>query len=456
MRRRLFLLLTVCAFAASCTPDDPQPSPQPDPEPQPTIEFQITSDNPMEFTAEGGECVITYAIANPDEKLVVSAYAEVDWLIQAGAADAGQNEIVYVVEKNEGAARSASIVVTYDRDYEVIVNQSAASAELELQPEGEELPYLSAVYYGNQYGASEHDYNYSIVLSTMENCIDIVTGEYYLSANNTYLLLDLYSSVPAENYNVSFAVPEGEYVFDPEDSATAGTVCSYYSYLYVTDKREGIETHFVSGKVTVTSGFIQADLVAENGEEYHFHTRRTSVDNAPLFKGSGFAGEFSSLTGDLELPFEEPGYYAESLGDYYVVGKNDWYLYLDDYANGHVLMLEVLTPMDDELPVGDFAVSSDLSLDRMVLPGFVGGYGDALWSWYAYYDENGYDVLEKAPIVSGTLSIIDNGDDTYTAVCDFVDDLGNRITGECTGCFESPGYMNRLSAERTSGRPARK
>ena len=45
----------------------------------PTIEFQITSENPMEFTAEGGACVIKYAITNPDATLSVT---EAKWISQ--------------------------------------------------------------------------------------------------------------------------------------------------------------------------------------------------------------------------------------------------------------------------------------------------------------------------------------------------------------------------------------
>ena len=56
--------------------------------------------------------------------------------------------------------RSAAIRLKYDSiEHEVTVNQAAAEPEPE--PTATELPYLSGIYFGNQYGATEADYNYS-------------------------------------------------------------------------------------------------------------------------------------------------------------------------------------------------------------------------------------------------------------------------------------------------------
>ena len=445
--KRFFFILAACAFAAACKPD-PHPVPQPDPQPEAKVEFKIVSQNPMEFTADGGDCVIKYTITNPDETLNVSASADVDWLIETDATYAGQNEIVLVVEKNEGEARTAKVVVTYDKQYEVVVNQAAAVVVPEPdKPEAVELPYLSAVYYGNMYGATADDYNYSLVLATSEKVIDIVTGEYSIYANNTYLLIDLFSDQPSENYTLSFDIPVGEYEFDQYNTCQAGTLGAEYTYLYITNDTEGEEIHFVAGKVTVTEEGISVELSAEDGTEYRFYTPVVSVDNTDLFKPDGLMGQFSTLEGDLEIPFEYPSLYAECYGDYFVVGKNSWVMYIDDYATYQSLILELLTPYEDEVPVGEFKVTSDLAEDRVVLPGFVSASGEGMWSWYVAYAEDGYDISGQAPVVDGTVIITDNGDETYTAVCDLVDDLGNKITGECTAYFESVGpYYRKVSA----------
>lgn len=327
--------------------------------------------------------------------------------------------------------------------------------EPEPEPEpvdGVNLPHISGLYFGNQYSADEDSYNYLIALSTAENCYDIVTGDMILLPENTYLILDLYSSLPSRNYNVSFSVPAGEYVFDPEKTLAPGTVGSEYTYLYVTDEDTGTEIHFKSGKVIVTDERLEAEFLAEDGAEYHFYTEALSVDNSLLFTGDGFEGEFSTLEGNLLIPFEDPAIYAECLDDYYVIGKNDWVLYIDDYATGHSLILEILAPLDESLPLGEFNVSDDLELDRMVLPGYVNGYGEGMWSWYQLYDENGLDVLDAAPVKDGILKMTDAGNGMYTAEFDFTDDAGNRISGKCTAALDSKVWT------RVPGicRPARK
>lgn len=85
-----------------------------------------------------------------------------------------------------------------------------------------------------------------------------------------------------------------------------------------------------------------------------------------------------------------------------------------------------------------------------------------MWSWYALYGEDGYEVLSQAPIVDGKVTITDNGDETYTALCDLVDDLGNKITGECVAYYDSVNpYMRKSSvirqpkAKRLSEMPVR-
>lgn len=337
-------------------------------------------------------------------------------------------------------------------------NDPAPTPEPTPEPtyEGTELPHLSGIYFGNNYGATESDYNYSLALSTAENCFDIVTGESILAANNTYLYIDLYSSTPSDNYNISFTIPEGEYLLDTEDSATAGTLSATYTCIYVTNDEEGVETHFVSGKVVVTKEHIEASFVDAEGNEYNYYSTDLDVDNSTLFAGSGMYGEFSTLEGDHNIEFSYGALYAECYGDYYVIGKNSWTVYIDDYATNEGLTMEILTPFSDEAPVGEFEVSSNLNLERLALPGFVDGYGNVLWSWYKQADEN-YDVICNAPIKSGKVTIADNGDGTHTATIDVVDDKGFKISGTCTAYFEVYGYMASTATRSShSTKPSRR
>lgn len=449
--KRLFLFLAACAFAVACEPDT-RPGTQPDPQPEVKVEFKIISPSPMELDAEGGDCVIRYTIDEPDESLKVSVSTDVDWITETDATYAAENEIVLVVQKNDGDAREATVAVTYDKQYEVIVHQAAAAVEPEPEPKDViELPFLSAIYFGNMYGATENDYNYSIVLGTSENVLDIITGEYAIYPHNTYLLLDLFSDQPSENYSLSFDIPAGEYSLDQESTCQAGTVSAEYSSLFLAGETDGEEIFFVEGTVTVTEDSITAELIAEDGTEYKFFTPAVSVDNTGLFKAEGLPGEYSTLEGDLHITFEDPVMYLENYGDYYVVGKNTWLMYLGDNALSHSLGFEFLLPYEDEAPVGEFKVTSDLTCEQLILPGFVSDSGESMWSWYIDFTEDGSDFSDTAPIVDGTVTITDNGDETYTAICDLVDDLGNRITCECTASMEilAPFYRKTATKART-------
>lgn len=419
--------------------DDPnQGTEQPE---QPEIEFQLTSDTVVELSCDGGMFVITYAITNPDENLAVDVDIKAGWISLTDALDATPNQVKLYAEANQSVEpRSAEVVVTYGEfKANVLVNQ-AADERL--------LPYLSGIYYGDYYGAG---YNYTVVLSTAQNVLDVVTGDYYLAEGHKYLFIDLFSAEPSAEYNVKFNVPAGEYLFDVDNTAMAGSVGAEYTYFYDATA-EGEQVSFVGGNVVVAENFIEATMMGADGVEYYFYTNTASVDNTALFKGNGMSCELSTLAEDLVIDFASPSLYAECYYDYYVVGKDLWVLYIDDYATGHSLAMELLTPMG-EAPVGKFEVSSDLAKERLALPGFADGYGETWWSWYYLYD--GYDVVGMAPVVSGSLEIVDDGTGTHTATFSFKEDKGYTISGSCTAYFETYGDVSVLSAKRHTA-PSRK
>lgn len=305
-----------------------------------------------------------------------------------------------------------------------------AAEQPEPQPDAVELPYLSGLYFGNQYGATVEDYNYSVVLATTPNCFDTITGDVLIVDNSQYLFLDIYAGTPAEEYNIRFTIPEGTYSIDLKDSAVAGTVGYKYSSLYTTNDTTGTEVFFVSGTVTVSDNTILAVLLGDDGVEYRFSCPTASVDNSQNFGPTFAPGEQSTLEGDLEVAFSQGVIFSDNYGDYYVVGKNNWYLYVKDEATGDTFTLELLAPMTDPMPIGRFPVTRDLNEAQMVLPGYVNA-GEIMWSWYCFYDQNGI-VTVSAPIDTGEVTITDNGDETVSVTIDVVDDMGNKITGTCT------------------------
>mgnify|MGYP003304097072 CR=1 FL=1 len=415
--------------------------------PAPTVD--LVSGATVEVNAKGGDVEITYEWNYAPRKELIEVTSSANWVVVNGV-----NELctqLEVAENSTTEQRSATIRIAY-LTAECIVTINQAAAEV-VTPDDQciELPYLSGIYFGNQYGATENDYNYSLTLSNIDNCIDIITGEVTLLENSTYLFLDLYASKPAERLNVSFDIPEGKYHLDANDSATSGTIGATYSSLYITNDTEGEEIFFVNGSVIVTADGIEAKLYDEDGNEYHYFCPQTTVDNSDNFGPAWAPEEQSTLTEDLNVEFSDGAIYAECYGDYYVIGKNTWMYFVDDYATGDSFCFELLTDVDAEYPVGTFPVSNDLNKEQMALPGYVNGDGNTMWSWYNLYNDNN-DVISAAPIVDGEVVIVDNGDETFTVTINVVDDLGHKLTGKCVAYGEFYGTRSQVVRHTLSPR----
>lgn len=299
----------------------------------------------------------------------------------------------------------------------------------EPDPDTIELPYLSGIYFSNQYGATENDYNYSIVLATAERCLDIITGEILILDNSQYLFLDLYAQSPAEEYNIRFDVPVGTYTLDTKNLGRAGSIAAELSSFYTTDDTTGNEVFFEAGTVTVTDEAIYAALRGKDGNDYHFSCPTRSVDNSQNFGPTFSPPEQSTLEGDLDIAFRNCAIFTECYGDYYVVGKSNWLLYVKDEDTGDTISFELLADLDATLPTGHFPVTNDLNERQMALPGYVNG-GETMWSWYYHYADY-TSVTASSPIASGVVAVTENSDGTLTVSVDVVDDMGNRIAGEC-------------------------
>ena len=305
------------------------------------------------------------------------------------------------------------------------------------------LSETSGIYYGNKYCTSEDVYNYGLVISNKANVYDIVTGDIMaIWPNSQYFFLDLYSATPSQNYSISFKIPNGVYNFDVNNSTDAGTVGAEYSYLVLvgedTESEDGAEVvFFESGVVTVSDNLIDAVLITADGKQYHIQCGDDDVDNTNAFGAAALPGEFSTLTDNVSIPFAEPMVFAEHYGDYYVIGKDNWVLYLYDLAAGHTVMLELLAPVSNgaELPLGTYAVSNDITKSRVTLPGYVDAFGEMYFSWYAQMNFETEEALAAAPVKTGTVTISKEGEE-YSVAFDLKDDLGNAITGTCVAYAE--------------------
>ena len=89
-----------------------------------TPEFNLTSEETMEFTQDGQYGVITFELVNPVAGASVTAKANASWVKNFAVREA-DGEIAFEVEANTGAAREAKITATYGMlEFKVTVKQA--------------------------------------------------------------------------------------------------------------------------------------------------------------------------------------------------------------------------------------------------------------------------------------------------------------------------------------------
>lgn len=122
MKKLFYLMLALPLFVA-CT-DKPEPEPQP--EPQKKAQLILTSNEVMNFKAEGGQGTIEYTLVNAREGVEFEAVCEAAWIGEFAYGDV----ITFQVAENEAEeAREAKITVNYaEASMEVTVKQAGKKA----------------------------------------------------------------------------------------------------------------------------------------------------------------------------------------------------------------------------------------------------------------------------------------------------------------------------------------
>ena len=89
-----------------------------------TPEFNLTSEATMEFGQDSAIGTITYEIVNPISGVTVTAKSNQSWVNGVAVREA-DNQIVFMVDANTGAAREAKITATYGMlEFKVTVKQA--------------------------------------------------------------------------------------------------------------------------------------------------------------------------------------------------------------------------------------------------------------------------------------------------------------------------------------------
>ncbi len=312
------------------------------------------------------------------------------------------------------------------------------------------LSEVGGAYFDVQYSEVPDSYNYNVILSNHKNVYDPYSAGVDFKPSAQYLSLDIFAGAPSANYSLTFKAPNGVYTLDTENTTAAGTMGTEYTCLYLVDEDNGVEeVFFASGTVTVTDALIDAVLTAEDGKVYHVQCPNNLVDNSQSWGLGAMPQSVTTLTDDLNVPFTgESEIYADPYGDYLVVGKNLWFLYVDDYDSGDEFYIWLLVDPAKASPAGTYAISGDLTKECALI-GYPCAYTYALvGSWWTHLDENS-DPDAMAALVSGSVVLTEGEEGMGTVVINAVDDLGHKVTGTCNApltVVEAGGWsLNKLS-----------
>lgn len=119
LRNLFFALLALPLAFAAC---EPEPTPEPQPEPGVKPQLILTSDDVMNFKADGGNGIIEYTLVNAKEGTEFTHECEAEWISNFAFGE----DITFEVAANDGDARTAKITIKYDtQSFDVTVNQEA-------------------------------------------------------------------------------------------------------------------------------------------------------------------------------------------------------------------------------------------------------------------------------------------------------------------------------------------
>lgn len=396
LRRLFFALLALPLAFAACEPVEPGVENK-------EYNINLTSENVLNFEAEGGQGVITYNLIEVTRNSVapqpeVEATCAAEWITDITVAET----ITFNVAANEGEARETKIVVSYDeQEIEVAIKQAAKIVEP--KPEDGvvfEAQVLTGEYYGDYYTPDAG--NYYIFFSDYGFSED---GN--LLTNSIYYQLDLYGVLyEGEAVNGYIPLPEGTYTLDVNDTMAVGTIgYSYSCYMKTNNSEIEVEVPFEAAELVVAADGSCVLTATIQGEKHTvtFSGASTISDKREVNTG----GEDQ----EMEAQYASATYY----GDQYSPGVADnFYFFLSDKgfdADGWELpnatyyrfdlFSDIVNPEEGlAIPYGTYTIDNGSSE-----PFTIG----AQYSAYYIMDSEGWDYAVSSAITSGTVTISEDG-----------------------------------------------
>ncbi len=424
----LALLCCVCAVAVSCSDDDDDNGGEVS-ESAPSVLVTTSSGSDsftINITTSNGAYQYGY-VASTSALSVTAAQilsGSVSGVYSAGVYSAstdGSSKSVVIDAAESTTYYVYAAAVTANGTYSSIASGSvttlASSSSTDITPE---LDYATGYYYGDYY-TDGTTVEYYIVLSAADLDEDYQTGA-------PYYILSLRSTTKPTSGTVT--IPEGTYtVSDADGNNVIYQGDSYYAvygdgeFSTLSNFADGSLAVSVSGSTTT----IEGTLTDEDGTIHHIsYTGDLDIENDAYT---------STLSEDVTADLSGTPCYAYYFGDAVGNGTSYWHLviykipgegFYVDYVGESSFTAEA------GIPTGEYTGA---------LTGEAGTYftgmlynGSILYSWYFTANSSGSITDPYSPLGSGTITVTNNGDGTYTIAWDVMDDNETySIKAEWTG-----------------------
>lgn len=275
-------------------------------------------------------------------------------------------------------------------------------------------------YYSNELSDAYHYYIYLSDVG-LDNSGEMKPGGIYYKIG----VYGIKGDIDDEGY---IHIPAGTYTFDADDTKTEWTMNGEES-MYFKVNADGTDydgySAFQGGQVVVTEDSIT--LTTTIGGVEHVVT----YNGAPtVYVGVDEEEEETydtTLKGDHTCTLDDHTLYYVYNGDANGLGLLSWDCTLrPNYEGGETLQFSLMAAGDATDFAGTYTISATYNAYTTYMGMNIMGFRIGAW---IFTD----DQSIMAPMISGTLTITNNNDGTYSLDIDVVDDAKNKITGSWTG-----------------------
>ena len=367
--RNLFsLLLALTLVSVSCSKNNDEPIVSQDPV------LTLTSNSTMEFTADGGDGIITYTLENAVEGVAVKAECNAKWIKDLTVAE----NITFTVNPNAAGQREAKIVVSYQTSsFEVTVKQA------------EEV--------------NTGEYLYDLTLAVGQR----VSSQMFNFPEN-YVVVVLANEVQTMGVSLVFVCDEGETVLSAGTYTTDnGTIIGEECEFMVSTAEKYA---FGGGNVTaVVEGDVNnyhIDVVFEDAKGNRFHAAFNGKINNMLAESVNFEAKECGgyCYGACSKGSWEYGVFLSDLG----LGANDTPKANATYYKLDLFSVEGIVDADGmvTVPAGTYTFDAEDTLAEWTI-----GNED---SQYVVMSSSGVSATIQSPFTTGTTLVVTEDNATLT------------------------------------------